>query len=409
MSLQQDDRETATGAEEFRTAMVAKLRQEGTIRSEAVARAMSVVPRHVFAPEFSLAQAYDPHQALVTRRDANGLATSSVSAPQIQAFMLEQADVQPGMSVEEIGGGGYNAALAAELAGSHGRVVTVDIDPFVTDRSEKFLGEAGYSRVDVVLADGNEPLEDYYGPFDRVIVTVGAWDLPPGWTGQLTEGGTITVPLRMRGITRSITFRQYDDHFVSTSAEVCGFVRMQGSGAHDERLVLLRGKEVGLRFDEDPVPDVSGLDGVLERAKSEQWSAVTVGQAEPFDSLYLWLATSLPGFGMLSVDPELDTKTVTPANRMACPAIADGESLAYLGLRRTTDEVPTYEFGAYGHGPDAERLIDLIGEQIAIWNEKQRGGPGPVFRAYPAGTPDDRLPDGHVIDKRHVRLIISWP
>ncbi|MFE7190690.1 methyltransferase, FxLD system [Kitasatospora sp. NPDC057541] len=393
---------------QLRSAMVEALRADGTIRTDRVADALRVVPRHVFAPEVSLTEAYEPVNALVTKRDEHGIAVSSVSAAQIQALMLEQADVRPGMRVEEIGSGGFNAALLAELVGPAGEVTTVDIDPFVTDRASRFLDEAGYSRVKVVLADGSEPVDG--GPFDRILVTAGAWDLPPAWIDGLAEGGTITVPLRMRGLTRSISFRRDGGRLVSVSAEVCGFVKMQGAGAHDEHLVLPRGtKEVGLRFDELDRPDVSRLTGVLETPRVERWTQVTVGSQEPFDSLYLWLASVLPGFGLISVDPELDTKTVAPANRMACPLVVDGDSLAYLALRKIGDDPAVFEFGAHGFGPDGDRLADLIAEQVGVWTRYHHTGPGPVFTAYPVGTPDDQLPDGPVIDKRHVRLTITWP
>ncbi|QKW22277.1 methyltransferase, FxLD system [Kitasatospora sp. NA04385] len=395
-------------ADALRLEMVVALRKLGTVRSDAVAKAVLTVPRHVFAPESSLAEVYEPERALVTKRNEHGLAVSSVSAARIQAQMLEQADVRPGMRVLEVGSGGYNAALLAELVGPEGEVVTVDIDPFVTERAQKYLAEAGYGRVRVVLADGSEQVEG--GPFDRIVVTVGAWDLPPAWTGALVEGGTITVPLRMRGLTRSITFRREGERLVSVSAEVCGFVKIQGADAHDEFLVLPRGtKEIGLRFDELERPDTSRLGGALETPRAEWWTRVTVGNREPFDSLYLWLASSLPGFGLMSVDPELDTKMVAPANRMACPVIVEGGSLAYLALRKITDEPTTFEFGAHGFGPEGGPLAALINTEVRTWDREHRGGDGPVFTAYPAGTPDDRLPDGLVIDKTHVRLTISWP
>ncbi|MFE7558140.1 methyltransferase, FxLD system [Kitasatospora sp. NPDC057500] len=394
--------------EELRSAMVEALRADGTIRTDRVAAALLAVPRHIFAPEVPLTEAYEPVRALVTKRDEHGLVVSSVSAAQIQALMLEQADVRPGMRVEEIGSGGFNAALLAELVGPEGEVTTVDIDPFVTDRASRFLDEAGYSRVKVVLADASEPVAG--APFDRILVTVGAWDLPPAWTVGLAEGGTITVPLRMRGLTRSISFHRDGGRLVSVSAEVCGFVKMQGTGAHDEHLVLPRGtKEVGLRFDELDRPDTSRLAGVLETPRVERWTQVTVGNQEPFDSLYLWLAGALPGFGLISVDRTLDTGTVAPANRMACPLVVDGDSLAYLALRKIGDDPAVFEFGAHGFGPDGDRLADLIAEQVGVWTRRHRTGAGPVFTAYPAGTPDDQLPDGPVIDKRHVRLTITWP
>ena len=53
----------------------------------------------------------------------------------------------------------------------------------------------------------------------------------------------------MQSLTRSIVFERDGDHLVGQSAQVCGFVLMRGAGAHTERL-LLRGKEIGLRFDE---------------------------------------------------------------------------------------------------------------------------------------------------------------
>ncbi|MGW4805189.1 methyltransferase, FxLD system [Kitasatospora sp. NPDC004272] len=396
------------GDEALRTAMVEALRSGGALRTDRVAAALLAVPRHVFAPEVPVAEAYEPERALVTKRNEYGLAVSSVSAARIQAQMLEQADVRPGMRVLEVGSGGYNAALIAELVGEGGEVVTVDIDPFVTERAEKYLAEAGYERVRVVLADGSELVEG--GPFDRIVVTVGAWDLPPAWTGALVEGGTITVPLRMRGLTRSIAFRREGERLVSVSATVSGFVKIQGADAHDEFLVLPRGtKEVGLRFDELERPDTSRLGGVLETPRAEWWSGVTIGNQEPFDSLYLWLASSLPGFGLMSVDPELDTKTVAPANRMACPVIVEGDSLAYLALRRISEDPAEFEFGAHGFGPEGGPLAALINAEVRRWDREHRSGSCPVFTAQPIGTPNDQLPDGLVIDKTHVRLTISWP
>ena len=67
--------------------------------------------------------------------DEHGVPISTVSAPELQAFMLEQADLRPGMNALEIGSGGANAAMMAWLVGSEGTVTTVDIDPDVTDRA----------------------------------------------------------------------------------------------------------------------------------------------------------------------------------------------------------------------------------------------------------------------------------
>lgn len=68
-----------------------------------------------------------------------------------------------------------------------------------------------------------------HAPYDRIVVTVGAWDIPPAWVDQLAQGGTLTVPLRMWSLTGSIAFTRDGDHLLSQSAEVCGFVTMQGT------------------------------------------------------------------------------------------------------------------------------------------------------------------------------------
>ena len=126
-------------AEALREAMIAELRGLGAIRSEKVAAVVGTVPRHLFAPGEPLETVYAPTRAIVTKRDEHGAAISSLSESHIQATMLEQAQLEPGMRVLEIGTGGYNAALIAELVGESGKVVSVDIDPDIVDRARPCL------------------------------------------------------------------------------------------------------------------------------------------------------------------------------------------------------------------------------------------------------------------------------
>lgn len=386
-------------------AMVDALRRRGSIRSKPVAAAFSKVPRHLFAPGAALETAYALDR-LVTKRDEHGITISSISAPQIQAMMLEQSGLDTGMRALEIGSGGYNAALMAELVGKEGEVTTVDIDPDVVDRARRCLADAGYTHVNVVLGDGEEGAPGH-ALYDRLIVTVGAWDIPPAWVDQLAPGGSITVPLRMRGLTRSITFEREADHLVSRSVEVCGFVRMQGAGAHPERLLLLRGEEVGLRFDDAPPADPGPLGGALATGRSEAWSGVTIGRSVSLETLHLWLATTLPGFCLIAVDSQHNTGRVAPVHPMGTPTTVDGGSFAYLAVRPAADGV--VELGAHAFGPEADALAEAFADQVRIWDRDHRLGPGPRVVAYPAGTPDQRLPHGLVVDKSHVRIVISWP
>src|SRR5689334_16945340 len=107
--------------------MVSDLRELGGLRSESVVAAVGKVPRHMFAPEDSVEQAYAVKTVLWTKRDERGVPISMISAVDIQVLMLEQAQLGPGLRVLEIGSGGYNAALIAELVGPSGEVTTVDI------------------------------------------------------------------------------------------------------------------------------------------------------------------------------------------------------------------------------------------------------------------------------------------
>lgn len=256
----------------LRAAMVRELRDQGAIQSEPVAAAFTAVPRHLFMPGEPLKVAYAVDNAPIVKRDDKGLTVSSVSAPHLQAVMLEAAEIRPGMRVCEVGSGGYNAALLAELVGDGGRVTTVDIDPEIVARARAFLDEAGYHHVNVVLADAEEGVPDA-APFDRIIVTAGSWDIPPAWIHQLVGDGRIVVPLRLKGATRWISFdRDREGGLVSRDYGLCVFVPFQGTGSHTERTVTIDDGVV-LRLDDDDLKiDRDALRRALHLPKTERWS-----------------------------------------------------------------------------------------------------------------------------------------
>ncbi|GAB3450439.1 methyltransferase, FxLD system [Actinophytocola sediminis] len=394
-------------AAELREAMIGELREMGAVRSNRVAEVFRAVPRHLFTPEASLEAAYKPRDAVHVKRDDEGRPVSTVSSPQLQSTMLEQADIRPGMSALEIGSGGVNAAMMSWLADPGGRVTTVDIDSDVTARARRLLDAAGFDRVNVVLADAEHGFAED-APYDRIIVTVGAWDIPPAWIDQLSLGGRLVVPLRMRGLTRSLELEREGDHLVSRSATICGFVPMQGAGANVAQSVPLRGTRAEVRFDDGcPGDQVPVLEGVLGTERAEAWSGVTIGGMESFETLQLWLATVFPGFGKLHADADERSVLVDDDHMWFDSAVIVGDSLAYLTTRRV--EPGSSEFGAHAFGPHAAEVAETMAEQVRVWDREQRHGPGPTFRIWPHSTPDDQLPEGLVIDKRHHRVTISWP
>lgn len=135
---------------------------------------------------------------VVTERAANGTAVSSAYSPNLVAEMLELLAVEPESRVLEIGAAtGINAALLAEL-GQTGHVTTIEIDDDLADGARRSLDRAGYPRVDVICCDDDlgQPGGE---PYDRIVVTAGAWDIPAAWWQQVAPGGRIVVPVRLHG------------------------------------------------------------------------------------------------------------------------------------------------------------------------------------------------------------------
>lgn len=227
--------------------LVDQLRAEHHVRTPGVEAALRAVPRHLFLPEVPIQNCYVNEQ-VVTKRDAEGTALSSASQPGIVAMMLEQLEVAPDHRVLEIGAGtGYNALLRT-LAGTAGQVTTIDIDPDVAEEARARLAATGFTDVRVVTGDGAVGYITR-APFDRIIVTAGAWDLPPAWSQQVAAGGRLVVPLRWRGLTRSVAFHHHDGTFISRSMKMCGFIPMRGPGDGERTLHLA--EDVTIHYDND--------------------------------------------------------------------------------------------------------------------------------------------------------------
>ncbi|MEV5414505.1 methyltransferase domain-containing protein [Thermopolyspora sp. NPDC052614] len=171
----------------MREALIEQIRALGKLRTPEVEAAFRTVPRHIFLPGVDLATAY-ARQVVVTKRADDGTALSSAPSPDMVAAMLEQLQVRPGQRVLEIGmATGINAALLAELVGPAGHVVTVEIDDDLAAGARSSLAAAGYDQVEVICADGAAG-SPAHAPFDQIICTAGAWDIPAAWWQQLAKG-----------------------------------------------------------------------------------------------------------------------------------------------------------------------------------------------------------------------------
>lgn len=183
---------------------------------------MAKVPRHTFLPEIVWGEdsaagdghliavpcchpdwsqwAYDDVSVITQVDDgtpayADGRgerATSSASQPSLVVEMLQALDVTDGMSVVEIGTAtGYNCALLCERLGSH-NVTSVELDPVLAEQAAKNLAELGF-KPHLVAGDGSLGVPDH-APYDRLLATVAARDIPAAWVRQTRPGGVIVTP-----------------------------------------------------------------------------------------------------------------------------------------------------------------------------------------------------------------------
>jgi protein-L-isoaspartate(D-aspartate) O-methyltransferase len=396
--------------ESARRQMVDELTAKGWITRPEVAAAFTVVPRHLFAPAGTSLQKAYANDVIVTQSDPGGAATSSISAPWVQAFMLEAARLRPGARVLEVGSGGYNAALIAELVGPAGTVVSIDIDQRVVVHARAALNRAGYPQVQVVHADAEHGYPGG-GAWDAVLVTVEAADIPPAWTAQLAPDGVVVVPLRMRGHTRCLTLRPVDGHLRATASTQAGFVAMQGHGSDPVRRVSLRGEDAVLKLDDATTEaDAAALRAALDGLRVEVWSPVTITMREltGFESVQLWLASQPRPYGVLTVDRERTAGLLDPQDKFTCPTLLAAGSLAYLTMRRK--DATTWQFGAHGFGPDAARMAGDMIDLLDTWNHEHRHGPGPQITVHPNGaTPPDTVGLRLVMPRRHTTTAITWP
>lgn len=208
--------------------LVDQLKQLGLISTPRVEAAFRAVPRHLFLPEVPLEKVYQD-EVIVTKR-LDGQPISSSSQPAMMAIMLEQLDLQPGHRVLEIGAGtGYNAALIAHIVGDTGQVIAIDIDEDIVENARQHLAVAGFSQVQVVCADGGFGYPSA-APYDRIILTVGAWDIAIAWQEQLKSNGRLLLPLKLKeDVQITVAFESIDGYLESVSVNNCGFMMLRGA------------------------------------------------------------------------------------------------------------------------------------------------------------------------------------
>jgi protein-L-isoaspartate(D-aspartate) O-methyltransferase len=405
-------------------AFVEKLISMGCIRSPSIEGAFRAVPRNLFLPGVALERVYSDDAILTKRTD--GRVVSSSSQPTIMAIMLEQLHLQPGHRVLEIGTGtGYNAGLMGHLVGDSGLVVTVDIDEDLVESAREHLVSAGLDRVSIVCGDGGLGYADC-APYDRIILTVGAWDIVPAWWKQLKPGGRLLLPLEIKGgVQKSVAFDQVDDHLESDSVKDCGFMTLRGAFAKPQDSFSL-GPEPGLSIsvDNGVKVDRDEVYMLLSRPGKDLPSGVHASPPEViFGGLALWLSLREPGFRVLFAEGQSADRGIVPCfmvyrgewRRCWTIGLQGDEGLCVFvrppeqdSFSEQLDGSQTFELfvRSFGSGTElAERLI----EQTRAWDAAGRpSSNGLRIRAYPKDTDYVPSTDEFVVRKRWTQLVLDW-
>jgi protein-L-isoaspartate(D-aspartate) O-methyltransferase len=162
----------------------AQLRDRG-ISDPRVLEAMLRIPRHRFVPEAYRSQAYEDHP----RPIGDG---QTISQPYIVARMLESLQLAPSDKVLEVGtGSGYVTALLAELAA---QVFSIERHPALADCARNVVAALGYANVRILIGDGTLGLPAE-APFDAILVSAAASELPSALLAQLRDLGRMTIPV----------------------------------------------------------------------------------------------------------------------------------------------------------------------------------------------------------------------
>lgn len=211
-----------------RKRVVDYLRRIGIIKSEKVYRALLNVPREEFVPPPYREYAYIDEPLPI------GFG-QTISAIHMVAIMTEEIDPEPGNIVLEIGtGSGYQAAVLAEIVAKQdpirkGHVYTIERIPELAEFAKKNLERTGYSEyVTVIVGDGTKGYPEK-APYDRIIVTAAAPDLPEPLLRQLKIGGKLVIPVGNRFVQRLLIVERISENkFTRKHGIECLFVPLIG-------------------------------------------------------------------------------------------------------------------------------------------------------------------------------------
>jgi protein-L-isoaspartate(D-aspartate) O-methyltransferase len=164
--------------------LLEQIKKQG-VADRKILQAFTKVDRKKFLPKEQKAKAYQDRPIPIGYNQ-------TISQPSLVASMTKKLDVGENDTILEIGtGSGYQAAILAEIVK---QVYTIERVEELANRAKDTLAELGYDNVEVIIGDGSKGLPEY-APYDGIIVTAAAPEIPQTLVDQLKEGGKIVIPV----------------------------------------------------------------------------------------------------------------------------------------------------------------------------------------------------------------------
>ncbi len=171
---------------ELRKRLVRDLLNSGYIKSNSVKKTMLKVQRELFVPEDYYSRSYEDVPLPIP-------GDQTISAPHMHAITLSELKLKNGERVLEIGAGsGILLAYIREIIGKKGKAVGVEINRETFKFGNENLKNAQYDDVAFIRADGSKGFQNF-APYDKIIVSAGAPDIPQPITDQLKPNGILLV------------------------------------------------------------------------------------------------------------------------------------------------------------------------------------------------------------------------
>lgn len=207
-----------------RRQLVDRLRREG-IQDERVLAAVGRVARELFVPAGFRAQAYEDFALEIGEGQ-------SISQPSMVARMLQLVEPRPGDRILEIGtGSGYQTAVLAELARF---VFSVERLPGLAEQARERIRRLGYTNVAIQIMDGTLGWRAF-APFDAIVVSAGAPDVPRALVEQLRVGGRLVIPVGDRRCQELVLVRRDEDGHATSRHGPATFVPLVGCQGFGEQ------------------------------------------------------------------------------------------------------------------------------------------------------------------------------